>query len=378
MAKADKIYADLLRTILETGDKKPGARAGMPGTISCFAEQIKFDLREGFPLLTTKKVSFKNIKTELIWFLTGDTDITYLRENKCFIWDDDLYRHFTNKVAALPATLVPRDRDNVKQLYPNEYLNDTPGDLTPIGKEEFFKRLEMTDDEVDFDSAAMEFNDTYKHIDFAYPHQWRSFGEGPEDTYFDEVVVNGFDQIAAVLTSLKTQPFGRRHIVTAWNPKEVDRMALPSCHSFFQFNVSESEGVFYLDCALTQRSCDTFLGLPYNIASYALLTHMFGKFLGYTPRYLSMTLNDAHIYENHLEAVNEILERNPQQYDAPELILDGTFDKVADYWAKDGNTFELDDFLTDLKTGRGVIQDIRFKTAYESFSRIKAPLSVGL
>jgi thymidylate synthase len=364
MAHVDSIYHRLLQEITSNGDKKPAARAGMPGSTSLFAQQIRFDLRDEFPILTTKKVSFKNIKTELLWFLMGDTNIRYLLENGCNIWNDDAYRHFTTKVNKQIEALAKYERRHVKSLLLDVFLNRDPLDFTLITKEEFLLRLLKNETTVD-----IEFNDSYGRLDLVYPHQWRNFGV--KDDY--DACFDGVDQITEVLTSLKTQPFGRRHIVTAWHPADVPYMGLPACHAFVQFNVVDVDGQFYLDCALTQRSCDVFLGLGYNISSYALLTHIFAQILGYKPRYLSMVLNDAHVYDNHLDAVQELLTRDTAKFGTPDLEFSGLFDVVEKFWDNETNSFALDDFLEHL--GK---RDILFKTDYESYPAIKAPLSVGI
>ena len=223
-------YLKLCKDVLEKGDKKED-RTGT-GTISTFGYQMRFDLQEGFPLLTTKKVHTKSIIHELLWFLAGDTNIQYLQDNGVRIW--------------------------------NEWADEN-GELGPV-----------------------------------YGKQWRSWEAGDGRT---------IDQIKEVLQQIKTNPDSRRMIVNAWNVGEIDGMALPPCHCLFQFYVVDGK----LSCQLYQRSADIFLGVPFNIASYALLTMMMAQVTGLEPGDFVHTLGDAHIYSNHLDQVNLQLSREPRQ-----------------------------------------------------------------
>ncbi|MEW5770124.1 MAG: thymidylate synthase [Pseudomonadota bacterium] len=222
-------YLDLLRHVLEHGTRKSD-RTGT-GTISVFGHQMRFDLGQGFPLLTTKKVHLKSIIHELLWFLQGDTNIKYLKDNGVSIWDE---------------------------------WADANGDLGPI-----------------------------------YGYQWRSWPTRDG---------RHIDQIAEVVRTLKSNPDSRRIIVSAWNVGELEHMKLPPCHAFFQFYVADGK----LSCQLYQRSADIFLGVPFNIASYALLTLMMAQVTGLKPGDFVHTLGDAHIYLNHLEQVNLQLSREPR------------------------------------------------------------------
>lgn len=233
-------YEDTVRDILLNGDLKSD-RTGT-GTVSVFGRQMRFDLRESFPLLTTKRVFFKGIAYELLWFLKGSSNINWLLEHNVHIWDE---------------------------------WADENGDLGPV-----------------------------------YGVQWRSW---PAPTQDDPE--HTIDQITNVLNLLKTNPDSRRMIVTAWNPAEVEDMALPPCHSLFQFYVSEGR----LSCQLYQRSADMFLGVPFNIASYALLTLMMAQQAGLEPGEFVWTGGDCHIYDNHMEQVLEQLSREPYPY--PQLQL---------------------------------------------------------
>ena len=231
-----KAYLDLLRTIMEKGTDKSD-RTGT-GTRSYFGYQMRFDLSEGFPLVTTKKLHLRSIIHELLWMLQGDTNIGYLHDNKVTIWDE---------------------------------WADENGDLGPV-----------------------------------YGKQWRDW-VAPDGRHID--------QMKDVLQQIKTNPDSRRLIVTAWNPADVDKMALPPCHTFFQFYVSEGR----LSCQLYQRSADTFLGVPFNIASYALLTSMMAQVCGLEPGVFVHSMGDAHIYHNHFEQVRLQLSREP--YALPRLRL---------------------------------------------------------
>ena len=224
-----KPYLDLMRTILENGADK-GDRTGT-GTRSIFGYQMRFDLRDGFPLLTTKKLHLRSIIHELLWFLQGSTNIAYLKANGVSIWDEWADEH---------------------------------GELGPI-----------------------------------YGHQWRSWDCADGRTV---------DQIAQLIHDIQHNPDSRRLIVSAWNVGEIDRMALPPCHVMFQFYVNDGQ----LSCQLYQRSADVFLGVPFNIASYALLLMMVAQVTGLEPRYFIHTLGDAHLYNNHLEQARLQLTREPR------------------------------------------------------------------
>ena len=261
-------YLDLLRYIRENGTVKSD-RTGV-GTQSIFGYQMRFNLAEGFPLLTTKKVHLKSIIYELLWFIAGDTNIKYLHDHNVTIWDE---------------------------------WADADGNLGPV-----------------------------------YGHQWRSWPTPDGGT---------IDQLANVVEQLKHNPDSRRHIVSAWNPGEVDRMALPPCHAMFQFYVADNR----LSCQLYQRSADCFLGVPFNIASYALLTMMIAQACGYEPGDFVHTLGDAHIYLNHMDQVQEQLSREPRAL--PKMSLNPE--------KKDIFSFEYEDFTLE---------------GYDPWPTIKAPIAV--
>ncbi|MCG7378502.1 thymidylate synthase [Paenibacillus sp. ACRSA] len=251
-----KNYLDLLQDILDNGVHK-GDRTGT-GTQSVFGRQLRYDLSEGFPLVTTKRIHLKSVIHELLWFLSGDTNIAYLKENGVKIWDD---------------------------------WADENGDLGPV-----------------------------------YGSQWRTW-EAP----------NGekIDQIAAVIDSIKNNPDSRRHLVSAWNVAEINHMKLPPCHFAFQFYVAEGK----LSCMLTMRSVDTFLGLPFNIASYALLTHMIAQQCDLEVGEFIWSGGDVHIYSNHIEQVKTQLTREP--FVLPKLVIKRKPESIFDYKFED---FEFENY----------------------------------
>ncbi|ALA16352.1 MULTISPECIES: thymidylate synthase [Chelatococcus] len=263
-----RAYLDLLRRVLDEGVRKSD-RTGT-GTLSVFGHQMRFDLAEGFPLVTTKKLHLRSIVHELLWFLKGDTNVRYLQENKVSIWDE---------------------------------WADENGDLGPV-----------------------------------YGKQWRAW-EGADG--------RTVDQIAWVVDEIRRNPDSRRLVVSAWNPAEIDRMALAPCHCLFQFHVADGR----LSCQLYQRSADVFLGVPFNIASYALLTQMMAQVTGLVPGDFVHSFGDAHLYLNHLDQARQQLSREPRPL--PRLVLNPAVRSIFDF------TFE------DI-----VIED------YDPHPAIKAPVAV--
>jgi thymidylate synthase len=251
-------YIDLLDHVLKTGIEKKD-RTGT-GTISVFGYQMRFDLEEGFPLLTTKKLHLKSIIHELLWFISGDTNTKYLNDNGVRIW--------------------------------NEWA-DKDGNLGPI-----------------------------------YGYQWRSWpsGEGRK-----------IDQLENVISSIKKSPDSRRHIVSAWNVGELEKMALPPCHIMFQFYVAEGK----LSCQLYQLSADVFIGVPFNIASYSLLTHMVAQVTGLKPGNFVHTLGDAHIYLNHIDQVKLQLSREP--FKLPKMVINSKITDILNFRYDD---FTLEDYVS--------------------------------
>lgn len=265
-----KQYLDLCKTVLEKGTTK-GDRTGT-GTISYFGHQARYDLADGFPLLTTKRVHLKSILHELIWFISGDTNIKYLVDNGVRIWNEWPYEAFKQSEDYNGETL-----DEYVELIKNsKTFADKHGDLGPV-----------------------------------YGKQWRDFG--------------GVDQLAELIEQIKTNPNSRRLILNAWNPPEVPLMALPPCHLLFQFYVNDGK----LSLQLYQRSGDVFLGVPFNIASYSILLLMVAQVTGLEPGEFIHTIGDAHIYENHLEQINTQLARNP--YELPVLKLNKEVKSIFDF-----------------------------------------------
>ena len=263
-----KQYLDLMQRVLDEGNRKQD-RTGT-GTLSVFGHQMRFDLSDGFPLVTTKKLHLRSIIYELLWFLNGDTNIAYLNENRVSIWDD---------------------------------WADDNGDLGPV-----------------------------------YGHQWRSWPDKNGES---------IDQIALLIDMIRNSPDSRRLIVSAWNPADVPDMALPPCHCLFQFYVADGR----LSCQLYQRSADIFLGVPFNIASYALLTHMVAEVCGLQAGDFVHTLGDAHLYLNHLDKAREQLGRSPRAL--PRLQLNSERQSIFDFQFED---FEI--------------------TGYDPHPHIKAPIAV--
>jgi len=279
-------YLDLLETILEKGTKKED-RTGT-GTISRFGHQMRFDLSEGFPTVTTKKLHLKSIIYELLWFLAGDTNLRYLAQNGVHIWDDWPYKRYKNSTSFEGETI----REFSQKVAENEEFAKEWGELGPV-----------------------------------YGKQWRDF--------------SGIDQIKWVVNEIKylqenkESPNGRRLIVSAWNPPEVEEMAkagLPPCHTLFQFYVNDDK----LSCQLYQRSADVFLGVPFNIASYALLTMMIAQVTGLKPGDFVHTFGDVHIYSNHIEQVKLQLTREP--YPLPTMKINPDVKSIFDFKYED---FEL-------------------------------------
>ncbi len=261
-----KQYHDLLRHIMDTGVKKSD-RTGT-GTISVFGYQMRFNLQEGFPLITTKKVHLKSIIHELLWFLRGDTNIRYLVQNGVNIWNDWPFQHWL--------------RDNgLEGEFPK---------YTDKWREKMRWFVQRVVDDADFAAAWGELGPVYGY-------QWRNF--------------DGVDQISGLIKDIRRNPDSRRLIVSAWNPKDIPVMAksgLPPCHTMFQFYVVEGR----LSCQLYQRSADVFLGVPFNIASYALLTLMVAQVCGLQPGDFVHTFGDVHLYVNHIDQANLQLGREPR------------------------------------------------------------------
>lgn len=289
-------YLNLERYVLEHGHRKED-RTGT-GTLSTFGYQMRFDLSEGFPLLTTKKVPFGLIKSELLWFLHGDTNIQYLLKHHNHIWDEWAFENYVSSDAYTGPDMTDFGRRSlVDEAFNADYQRE---------KQAFCEKI------VNDDAFAEKFG-TLGNV---YGAQWRAWKTSTGDT---------IDQISNVIETLKTHPDSRRMIVTAWNPEDVPTVALPPCHTMFQFYVADGK----LSCQLYQRSADIFLGVPFNIASYALLTSLIAKEVGLEPGEFIHTLGDAHIYSNHIEQVEEQLTRTPAE--APRLVLNPDKSSIFDY-----------------------------------------------
>jgi thymidylate synthase len=290
---ADKVYKFLAQGVLDKGKRK-GDRTGT-GTISLFGPQVKYNLREGFPLLTTKKLAVKTIIHELLWFVRGDTDLLTLLENNVNIWTDDAYRDaLENGFEGTKEEFVAHVKENQ-----NGY------DLGPI-----------------------------------YGHQWRSWPKPDGES---------IDQLNDVIEEIRNNPDSRRLLVTAWNPSDIPFMTLPPCHVLFQFYVQDGE----LSCKMYQRSADVFLGVPFNIASYALLVHLVAKMTGLKVGDFIHTFGDTHIYSNHEGQVREQLAREPRPM--PQINIKKVHKRIEDY----------------------TIDDIEI-IGYDPHAPIKGKLSVGL
>jgi thymidylate synthase len=333
MNQLDEDYKGLLGSCLYNGIEKTD-RTGT-GTLSVFGGQIKHRMEDGFPLLTTKKMPFKTIVTELLWFLRGDTNIKYLVQNGCNIWTGDAYKHYMKKYEI--ESRESGGKNYLEQLHM----------LSNLTIDEFTERIK-TDD---------EFAKKWGELGPIYGSQWRNWN-GDNFIYGD--LKNGIDQIQNLINDLKTNPDSRRLMVSAWNVGDLDKMTLPPCHYGFQVYTRELsreermkilsktqpvqswEGYMKkdLDAAniptraislmWNQRSVDTFLGLPFNIASYATLLIMLGKEVNMMPDYLIGSLGDVHLYKNHIEQAKELITRTP--YKLPKLeitncnIQNGEFD----------------------------------------------------
>lgn len=295
-----KQYLDLLNRICHEGVVR-GDRTGT-GTKGIFGHQMRFDLSEGFPLVTTKRLFLKGVIYELLWFLKGDTNIKYLVDNGVHIWDSDAFRYY-NELCVRHGVL-PVDKDTF---------------LAAAGVESPIEGYRFGD------------------LNNVYGYQWRSWPTRDG---------GAIDQIRKVIETIKTNPTSRRMIVSAWNVADVDSMALPPCHTMYQFFVAEGK----LSCMLYQRSGDTFLGVPFNIASYALLTMMIAKECGLEAGEFIHTLGDAHLYLNHLEQAEEQLSREPRKL--PTMHLNPAVESIFDY--------KYEDFTLE---------------GYDPHPAIKAPLS---
>ncbi|SNZ10273.1 thymidylate synthase [Terribacillus aidingensis] len=295
MTTSEQTYLDLCRYVLNNGTKKED-RTGT-GTVSVFGYQMRFDLKQGFPLLTTKRVPFRLIASELLWFLKGDTNIRYLLEHNNNIWNEWAFKNWVESEAYDGPDMTDFGRRSLQdETFRAAY--DTEMDK--------FKQLILTDN---------DFSEKFGHLGDVYGKQWRSWQTTKGET---------IDQLQDIIEMIKKNPDSRRLIVSAWNPEDVPTMALPPCHTMFQFYVADNK----LSCQLYQRSGDIFLGIPFNIASYSLLTHLIAKECGLEVGEFIHTIGDAHLYTNHLEQVETQLSRTPKQL--PSLHIKDSFSSVFD------------------------------------------------
>ncbi|RPF55817.1 thymidylate synthase [Aquisalibacillus elongatus] len=314
----EKEYLNLCQDILNHGSDR-GDRTGT-GTRSIFGYQMRFNLQEGFPLLTTKNVPFKLIKSELLWFLKGDTNIRYLLLHNNNIWNEWAFKNWIES----PDYDGPDMSDFGLRAQEDESFNQQYQEQMSR-----FKQLILNDD---------EFAEKFGHLGDVYGKQWRHWKTTTNET---------IDQIKQVIHDIRTKPESRRLIVSAWNPEDVPTMALPPCHTLFQFYVQDGK----LSCQLYQRSGDVFLGIPFNIASYSLLTHLIARECNLEVGEFVHTIGDAHIYHNHFNQVKEQLSRDPRKQ--AELMI-----------SDDVNTiFDVD------------VSDISLKN-YDPHPAIKAPIAV--
>ncbi len=312
-----KQYLALCEHILDQGAKKED-RTGT-GTLSVFGHQMRFDLAEGFPLMTTKKTAFRLIVSELLWFIKGDTNVQTLLKDNNHIWDEWAF-----------AQWVESDEYDGPDMKDFGRRAQRDPEFAELYKEQMMLFQEKV-------LADNEFASKYGDLGPVYGKQWRSWAatDGGQ-----------IDQLKNVIESIKNNPDSRRHLVTAWNPEFIDDMALPPCHIMFQFYVADGK----LSCQLYQRSADVFLGVPFNIASYALLTHLVAKECGLEPGEFIHTTGDTHLYVNHLEQVQEQLGREPKAL--PSLKL-----------TEGKSMFDMN------------MEDIQIE-GYDPHPRIKAPVAV--
>ncbi|MBH5317744.1 thymidylate synthase [Paenibacillus sp. GSMTC-2017] len=319
MSNSEQAYLQLLRDVLDKGVRKDD-RTGT-GTISTFGYQMRFPLSEGFPLLTTKRVPFRLVASELLWFIKGDTNIRYLLQHNNNIWNEWAFKKWIESTDYRGPDMTDfglrSQSDAAFAVQYNEQMDA-------------FKAQILSDD---------DFADKYGELGNVYGKQWREWKTSQGET---------IDQLKDVIAMIKKNPDSRRLMVSAWNPEDVPRnMALPPCHTMFQFYVSEGK----LSCQLYQRSGDIFLGIPFNIASYALLTHLVAHECGLQVGDFVHTLGDAHIYTNHLDQIEIQLERAPKEL--PILKLNENKSSIFD--------FELSDLTIE---------------QYDPHPAIKAPVAV--
>lgn len=390
-----KQYQLLLNHILNHGSKKDGARDGVIGTTSVFGYQTRFNLSDGFPILTTKEIRFDHIVNELLWFLRGDTNIKFLVDRNCNIWNEDSYNYYLKMVKKFSIE---------NEEPPLDLLVDDPSKncLRPFTFQEFVENIKNG---FFCSYGQYKLGDCGKQYGWLW-RTWKSqpiFGDGKGNEIISQGnrYVSGqvqVDQIQNLIKGLMQNPMSRRHIVTAWNPTTLDDMALNACHSFFQFNcrpISWEEKLkmaknlpnidmenlaiteaaagnsdfgfvpqYYLDCHLYQRSADAFLGVPYNISSYSLLIHLISNMCNMIPGEFIHSFGDLHIYDNHLEQVNTILKREPLKLPTLNVV---DLPEICDF-----SSIDLSSFFNKLSLDNFSLSD------YNPMPSIKAKLNTGL
>jgi thymidylate synthase len=397
-------YLDLLQTILDKGTKKPAAREGMPGTTSLFGYQCKYDLSKGFPILTTKQIKFKNIVTELLWFLRGDTNIKYLIDNGCNIWNEDAYNYYLRMSKQVGATdplgfneetgFLAHIREGGKYLIPGVKV--------------------LADTGYKYGDCGFQYGRVWR--EWEYNQKYMGFeGKGDPCDLFRQIKI---DQIANLIQGLRYNPESRRHMLTSIDPAHDQDLSLYWCHCLVQFNArpltidertglagsknvieisdehskqffEDKNGIFvgmhenwhryfdhlqvpryHLDCHFYQRSADVFLGVPYNIASYALLTHIMCEMCNMVPGILIQSFGDVHIYDNHIEQVKTQLKREP--FELPQLIIN------SEFWNPENSAGEKDGWKYHLGVLKEFEVDDFYLKNYEHYSPIEGKLSTGL
>lgn len=318
MSSNEQAYLNLCKYVLDKGKKRDDRTN--TGTYSSFGHQLRFDLNEGFPLLTTKKIPFRLVASELLWFIKGDTNIRYLLENNNNIWNEWAFKNWVES----PDYQGPDMADFGNRSQQDEGFHTIYQEQMAI-----FKKKVLEDD---------DFSSRYGDLGSVYGKQWRDWKTSTNET---------IDQLKEVIESIRINPNSRRHIVSAWNPEDIPSMALPPCHTLFQFYVADGK----LSCQMYQRSADLFLGVPFNIASYALLTHLIAHECDLEVGEFIHTFGDVHIYSNHVEQVKMQLKRELKTL--PQLKLNKNKQSIFD--------FELTDF--DLQN-------------YHPHPAIKAPIAV--
>jgi len=327
MNNIDKQYQQLLKDIIEYGVEKQD-RTGT-GTKSIFGYTIRHNMKDGFPLLTTKKMAWKTMVTELIWFLRGDTNIKYLVDNGCNIWNGDAYKNYLKQ--------YEKDKKHGVKY------EDNPEHDRPFDQEEFINWIKNVD----------EFARIYGELGPIYGKQWRRWTkkkmyfstDGLYENIYDEADQTVIDQISCLINELKTNPDSRRLMVNAWNVGELDQMVLPPCHNLFQMYSVEKKGKRHLSIMVNIRSNDVPLGLPFNIASYALLLEIIAKIVDMVPEDLIINIGDAHIYLNQMEGVQEQLTR--ELFELPKLMIHKTDSFWSNFDVSLFNHLDINDFTIE-------------------------------